>query len=121
MSEKEVKNMKILMFLSCLALASFLALPAALSAGEGSVDQGRAHFNDPGFAGGKRACNECHPGGRGLVAAGKKTRFSIMGGTQNSLEEAVNFCIVKANKGKAIAVDSREMMDIVSYIKSLGK
>lgn len=113
--------MKILMFLLCVALVSFLALPWALAAEEGSVERGRAHFNDPGFAGGKRACSECHPGGRGLRAAGSKTRFSVMGGSQNSLEEAVNTCIVKANKGKAVAEDSREMRDIVSYIKSLGK
>jgi cytochrome c len=42
-----------------------------------------------------------------------------MGGVQNSLEEAVNVCIVNANKGNAIAVDSTEMQDIVSYIKTL--
>jgi cytochrome c len=43
-----------------------------------------------------------------------------MGGDQNSLEEAVNVCIVNANKGNAIDVNSTEMQEMVSYIKSLG-
>ncbi len=96
-----------------------LALPLA-HAGEGSPDTGKALFESPDFAGGKRACDSCHPGGRGLLRAGGKSEFRIMGKTQNSIEEAVNFCIVNASKGKAIGVDSREMKDIVSYIKSLG-
>lgn len=88
---------------------------------EGSVKKGKEHFTNPEFAGGRKACNACHPGGRGLEKAGTKTKFRIMGKTQNSLVEAVNFCIVNANKGKAIPEDSQEMKDIVAYIKSLGK
>lgn len=96
-----------------------LALPLA-HAGEGSPDSGKALFKDPGFAGGEMSCDSCHPGGRGLSKAGGKSAFRIMGKTQKSLEEAVNFCIVNAIKGKAIPEDSRDMKDIVSYIKSLG-
>ena len=84
-------------------------------------DRGMALFNNPEFAGGKRACNSCHPNGRGLEGAGAKSSFAIMGGQQGSLEEAVNVCIVNANKGNALAVDSTEMQEMVSYIKSLGK
>jgi cytochrome c len=43
-----------------------------------------------------------------------------MGKKQNSLQEAINFCIVNANRGKAIAEDSKEMQEMVSFIKSLG-
>ena len=39
---------------------------------------------------------------------------------KKSLEAVINFCIVNANRGKAIAEDSEEMQEIVSYIKSLG-
>jgi cytochrome c len=84
-------------------------------------ERGKAHFKNPNFAQGKKACNSCHPNGRGLDNAGTKKKFRIMGKTQNSLEEAVNFCIVNANKGKAIPEDSKEMKDIVTYIKSLGR
>jgi cytochrome c len=44
-----------------------------------------------------------------------------MGEKQNSLEEAVNMCIVNANKGNVLKVVVTEMQEIVSYIKSLGK
>lgn len=84
------------------------------------VDRGKKLFNDQTAFGGKMACNDCHPDGRGIKGAGAKKRFGIMGETQNSLEEAVNTCIVNANKGKAIPIDSQDMKDIVAYIKSLG-
>ena len=82
-------------------------------------ERGKAHFNNPAFAGGKKSCSMCHPNGRGVEGAGAKTSFSIMGGEQNSLEEAINVCIVNANKGNAIEANSVEMQELVSYIKSL--
>lgn len=83
-------------------------------------ERGKALFNDPYFAGGVKSCNSCHPNGRGLGKAAQKKEFHIMGKTQKSLEEAVNFCIVNASKGKAIDKGSEEMKDIVAYIKSLS-
>ncbi len=84
-------------------------------------ERGKALFNDAKFAGGIKACNECHPGGKGVEKAGEKKEFKIMGKTQKSLEEAVNFCIENANKGKAIDAKSDQMKDMVAYIKTLGK
>ena len=84
-----------------------------------AAERGKALFENPDFAGGKKACSSCHPKGDGLSTAGTNSEFSIMGKKQKSIEEAINFCIVNANRGKAIAVDSKEMQDIVSYIKSL--
>jgi len=81
--------------------------------------RGKTLFNDPKFAGGSKACSSCHPDGKGLQAAGDKKEFNIAGGKQKNLEEAVNACIVNANKGKAIDVASEQMKDIVAYIKSL--
>ncbi len=82
-------------------------------------ERGKTLFNDPKFAGGSKSCNECHPNGKGLEKAAEKKEFKIMGKTQKSLEEAVNFCIEGANKGKAIDVKSDQMKDIVAYIKTL--
>jgi cytochrome c553 len=82
-------------------------------------ERGEALFKDPDFAGGSKACNSCHPNGRGLEKAADKKVFNIMGGTQKGLQEAVNFCIVNANRGQAIDVNSDQMKDIVAYIKSL--
>ena len=84
-------------------------------------ESGKTLFNDAKFAGGVKACNSCHPDGKGLEKAGGKKEFKIMGKSQKNLEEAVNFCIENATKGKAIDVKSEQMKDIVAYIKSLGK
>lgn len=84
------------------------------------AERGMAHFNNKTFAGGKKACNTCHPNGRGLEGAGNKTAFSIMGSKQSSLEEAINVCIINANKGNALDVNSVEMQELATYIKSLG-
>ncbi len=87
----------------------------------GNTEKGRALFNDPRAFGGERACSSCHPDGSGLeYAAGKKV-FHIAGGTQETLEGAINACIVNASGGKAIDVMSGQMKDIVAYIKSLEK
>ena len=88
----------------------------------GDVEKGKALFNDTKFAGATsgKSCNTCHPGGKGLEMAAGKKEFNIMGKKQNSLEEAVNFCIENANKGKPIDTASNQMKDIVAYIKSLG-
>jgi len=85
----------------------------------GDAEKGKALFNDPKFAGGTKACNSCHPSGKGLEKAADKKEFQIMGKTAKSLEEAVNTCIVNANKGKAIDVKSDQMKQMVAYIKSL--
>ncbi len=87
----------------------------------GSIEKGKALFNDTMFGNGTavKSCNSCHLGGKGLEMAGEKKEFNIMGKKQNSLEEAVNFCIEMALKGTAIDPDGKDMMNIVAYIKSL--
>lgn len=82
-------------------------------------ERGKLLFNDPKFAGGTKSCNECHPNGKGLEKAADKKEFMIMGKAQKNLEEAVNYCIEGANKGKAIDVKSDQMKDMVAYIKTL--
>ncbi len=104
-----------------MAAISFL-FSAAFAAKHLPAERGKTLFNDAKFAGGTagKSCNSCHPGGKGLEMAADKKEFKIMGKTQKSIEEAVNFCIEMANKGKAIDVKSPEMADIVAYIKSLN-
>jgi cytochrome c len=111
--------MKVLKAVSISLAVLGLIFSVAFAATPG--ERGKKLFNDSTAFGGKKACNDCHPNGRGLKGAGAKKRFGIMGRTQNSLEETVNTCIVNANKGKAIPEDSEEMKDIVAYIKSLGQ
>jgi cytochrome c len=113
------KKTVFLIIISTLTLP--LAFTLAVAEHQTPADRGKALFENPNFAGGKKACNSCHPNGRGLEGAGSKTEFFIMGEKQNSLEEAVNMCIVNANKGNVLKVVVTEMQEIVSYIKSLGK
>lgn len=105
----------VLLFIAVIGLIFSLAHAA------GDAEKGKVLFNDTHFAGAVsgKSCNSCHPGGRGLEMAGGKTEFKIMGKTQNSLEDAVNLCIVNAIKGKVLDSSSEEMQDVVSYIRSL--
>lgn len=92
----------------------------ALAYAAGNVEKGKALFNDPKLGSSGKSCNSCHPDGKGLEQAGTKKEFSVMGKSQKSLEEAVNFCIEMALKGKAIDPKGSDMADIVAYIKSLS-
>jgi cytochrome c len=109
-------NKSILLMLMC---SIFVASGIALAAGNAA--KGKALFNNPKFAGATsgRSCNTCHPDGKGLKQAGSKKEFHIAGEAQNSLEDAVNACIINAIAGKAIDPESAEMQDIVAYIRSL--
>jgi cytochrome c len=107
------------LFLLALLLVVFPST-VALAEHHTPEDRGKAHFKNPAFAGGKKSCDTCHAGGSGLEGTGAKTAFSIMGAEQGSLEQAINVCIVKANKGNALDVNSVEMQELASYIRSLG-
>jgi cytochrome c553 len=113
--------MKSLMFMLLAIIAVCLVFSVAMAEKGGSVEKGKILFDSPSAFGGKKACGECHPNGKGLEKAGSKTRFRIYGKALGSLEEAVNFCIENASKGRAIPQDSEAMQDIVAYIKSLGE
>ena len=109
---------KMTLLLSVFLVFAF-SYPVAFAKHHTAEERGKTHFNNPAFAGGRKSCNTCHPNGRGLEGAGAKTKFSIMGGEQSSLEDAINVCIVNANKGNAIDDNSTEMQELVSFIKSL--
>ena len=109
--------MKYLRIVCFLFLASGVVFTCAFAAGD--VEKGKALFNDTHFAGGVKACSSCHPNGQGLENSADKKEFHIMGKTQKTLEEAVNFCIVNASGGKVIGPKSAEMKELVAYIKSL--
>lgn len=100
-------------------IALGLAASVAVAAPKADAERGEALFNDPNAFNGSVSCSQCHPGGEGLAQSAAKSTFNIMGQTQNSLEEAINFCIVQANEGQAIPEDSREMQDMVAYIETL--
>ena len=114
--------MKVLRILLLSIVVFSLVCSFAYAAQHMPEERGKTVFNDTKLAGGTsgKSCNSCHPDGKGLEKSGAKKEFNIMGGKQNGLEEAVNTCIEKANKGKAIDVKSEQMKDMVAYVKSLG-
>jgi cytochrome c553 len=116
---KEVKEMRVIK----IALLSLIAPGLIFSYAFAAVDtaKGKALFNDVKFAGGTagKSCNSCHPEGKGLEKAGDKKEFNLGGKMQKSLEEALNVCIVMANRGKAIDAKSDQMRELVAYIKSI--
>jgi cytochrome c len=114
----DMKMIKIMMI--CLLIVG-LASAVAFAKHHTPEDRGKTLFNDAKFAGGSKACNSCHADGKGLENAADKKEFKIAGKTQKSLEEAINACIVNANKGKAIDAKSEQMKDMVAYVKSLKK
>ena len=85
------KKTVFLLIISTLTL--HLACTLAFAEHPTPATKGKIHFNNPEFAGGKKACNSCHPNGYGLKEAGTKNNFTIMGVQVDSLEEAVNMWI----------------------------
>jgi len=98
------------------------SLLCALAFAAGYIERGKTLFNDPKISGATsgKSCNTCHPGGSGLEQAGMKKEFRLGGVKQGNLEEAINFCIVKALNGNALDPQSQEMQDLTEYIKSLS-
>jgi len=112
-----MKHIKVITIIAVITLGVAFAFAA------GSAENGKKLFNDPALAGSanSRSCNTCHPDGKGLESAGTKQFTSFMRQDMASLEEVVNTCITNPLGGKALEADSKEMQDIVAYIKSIGK
>jgi hypothetical protein len=92
----------------------------------GNVENGKLLFESPDFGDGTsgKSCKTCHAGGRNISSKlfSKETKtFGIMGMKKNSLAEVVNVCIERPLKGKAIAPDGEEMMDIIAYMETIAK
>ncbi len=88
--------------------------------GRNGPEYAKALFNDPKLGGASgKSCNSCHADGSGLETAGGKKEFKIMGKTVASIEAAVNICIERRMKGKALNPKSADMANLTAYIKSL--
>jgi len=98
-----------------------LVASGALAMKHKPSERGKTLFNSTSLGNGTsgNSCGTCHPDGKGLEGAGAKKEWKTPGGTFKTLEEAVNICVTTALKGKALDVKSKEMKDLVSYIKSL--
>jgi len=112
-----MKSVKVITIIGAIALSFAIAFAA------GNAENGKKLFNDPTLGGStnSKSCNTCHPGGQRLENAGTREFTSFMRQDITSLEEVINMCVTGPLNGKALAVDSQKMQDIVAYIKTLGK
>jgi len=113
--------MKVLKIMTLSLISLGLIFSAAFAAKHDLAEKGKALFDDPKAFGGSTSCSSCHPDGKGLENAAGKTSWMTPAGPAKTLEEAINLCVVNANKGKALDVKSAEMKEVVAYLKSLGK
>ncbi|RMG69001.1 MAG: hypothetical protein D6710_09425 [Nitrospirae bacterium] len=98
-------------------IALVVALSVAVAFAAGDIAKGKALFKDTSLGTNGKSCNTCHPDGSGIN--GQKGSYKIMNNKLATVEDAVNFCIEKALRGKPLPKDSQKMKDIVSYIKIL--
>lgn len=116
-----MKDLKLVLLTIMVVAISFSFAHAAED-----IAKGKALFNDPKLGGGTagKSCNSCHPAGGKLMGGKKEYITPAPGGktkTHKTLEEAVNWCIEMALKGKAIDPKGTDMANIVAYINSLAK
>ena len=106
-----------------ITIIAVISLSAALALATGDAQEGKKLFNDPTLGGStnERSCNSCHMGGKGIEQAGTKVYTKFMGQGVSSLEEVINVCITNPLRGKALPSESKQMQDIVAYIRTLGK
>jgi cytochrome c peroxidase len=109
--------------LGLLSITAVIVLSSRAFA-DGDVKRGKTLFNDPKLSGSSFgvSCNACHPEGKGLEHTWSvgKTTWSSCSGERNSLGDAINTCILMANKGRPLDLKSQEMNDLIAYIKSLA-
>ncbi len=98
----------------------FIATSSFAAQGGPSVERGKALFNDTKLGTNGPSCNTCHADGRGLESTFTKKQWIVDGKAFNSLEGAINSCIVTGLRGKPLHVNSDDMQSIVFYIKSVG-
>ncbi len=102
-------------------IAAFLVL---LSIEACASDPGKIIFEDKEFANSssKISCSFCHSGGFKFSGTATKTRFFIDGEAYDSIESVINrVMILKYTKGQPIDKNSKEMKDLVAYIKKISK
>ena len=99
-----------------------LGASAVFAAHHTAEERGKTLFNDSTLGSGTSGmhCGTCHPDGKGLEGVAGKSTWKTPVGSFTSLEAAINSCVTAALKGKELDPKSREMQDVVSYIKTLG-
>jgi cytochrome c peroxidase len=103
--------MKTLKIMALISIAMLFA-SAVLATHHTPEDRGKTLFNDPKLGGTEgKSCSSCHPDGKGLEKVSSKA--------EGQTKEAINSCMSNAHKDKTLDVNSEQMKDLLSYIKTL--
>ena len=95
-------------------ISTLLLSPLSVLAVEGpSLDLGKSLFESNELGTKQRSCNTCHGQGKGLDKIGD---FN-----DEELKDIINACIRDAVGGKLMAIDSQEMNDLFSYVRTFQK
>ncbi len=103
-----------------LLIPGFFAVLDASSEEKPSIERGNVIFNDPALGTTGASCNTCHANGKGLENTANKKEWFTGGKMHTTLEEAVNYCIIYALKGKPLDTNSVDMQSLVLYVKSFS-
>jgi cytochrome c len=80
--------------------------------GAPTVAGGAELFASPALGTSGSSCAECHPAGKGLE--------DLEDYSDGRLGVAINACITKPLKGKALGEDSVELRSLILYLRSLA-
>ena len=99
---------------------------------EKSIERGKALFMDATLGTSGMSCNSCHPeGGTKEGKMGEKTimpfdnlaaqypKYFMMPKRVMTLDQVINWCIVKPMKGEALSWDSQKLTDLAAYVASV--
>lgn len=94
-------------------LALILFLPGSSDAGQSSVELGMLLFHDPALGGSRneKSCNTCHPDGRGLERATRRSNMT----------EIIKSCILGPMDGNRVDARRIDLRSLKMYIESLGE
>ena len=97
-----------------------------------SVERGKVLFMDATLGTSGMSCNSCHPdGGTKEGKMGEKTimpfdnlaakypKYITSAKRVMTLDQMINWCIVKAMKGEALVWDSQKLTDLAAYVASV--
>lgn len=93
------------------ALTVFLS--GSSYAGQSSVELGTLLFHDPALGGSRneKSCNTCHPDGRGLEQATRRS----------NLTEVIKSCILGPMDGNRVDARRVDLRSLKMFIESLGQ
>ena len=100
----------------------FLGAFGISTAYSADLERGKTLFEDPTLGGGTsgKTCKTCHEHGDGWDENfSTKQKYQVMGEKLSTLEDVVNYCIEVTLRGEGLEADSRDMTDLIAYLKSL--